>query len=107
MPATAPKELSGALEAGWRRPWTEFPEFVAPFEFLPLIPAPDGRVVVLRTPTADVAEPVYDVIDHRGMLVARIELAAGERIVGFGRRSVYLAAKDADDVERLRRHPWP
>jgi hypothetical protein len=37
----------------------------------------------------------------------QVAMAENERIVGFGVKSVYVAWKDADDIERLRRHPWP
>lgn len=49
----------------------------------------------------------YDIVGRRGMLAARIRLADNERFIAFGARSAYVVEKDADDVERLRRHPWP
>ncbi len=37
----------------------------------------------------------------------KLAVGAREDIIGFGPRSVYIAFKDNDDIQRLRRHPWP
>ena len=52
-------------------------------------------------------EPRYDVIDRRGVVNGQLVLEPNERLVGFGARSVYVVERDADDIERIRRHPWP
>ena len=72
-----------------------------------LFAAPDGRLVIQRA--LDPGEPglTYDFIDRVGKRSARLVLAPDERIVGFGKRSVYVVAKDHDDIEWLRRHAWP
>jgi hypothetical protein len=46
----------------------------------------------------------YDVLDRTGVLIARVVLAGGERIVGHGRGVVYTVRKDADDLQYLRRY---
>jgi hypothetical protein len=45
----------------------------------------------------------YDVIDRRGVVVARVDVPNGGRIVGFGARSIYVVRKDADDLQYLQR----
>ncbi len=67
----------------------------------------DGRVLVNRTKTADQPGTRYDLVDHRGVRVMQLALAASERIVGFGSHSVYVVTTDDDGLQRLRRHPWP
>lgn len=85
--------------------WPEtIPEFT---DLQALLAAPDGRLVVRRTPTADHLNTRYDFVDRAGRRSGQLEMPETDRIAGFGRRSVYIAWKDADDVERLRRHPWP
>ena len=37
----------------------------------------------------------------------KLAVGAREDIIGFGPRSVHIAFKDNDDIQRLRRHPWP
>jgi hypothetical protein len=72
-----------------------------------LLAAPDGRLVVQRAYHPPDDRLVYDWIDRSGRRSGQLVVSANERIVGFGRRSVYVVAKDDDDVEWLRRHPWP
>jgi len=80
-----------------------------PFEIgsLALQPANDGRLLVRRTPSADFEGNRYLVVNRAGELNGEIALPASSRIVAFGRATVYVAEKDADDLERLRRHHWP
>jgi hypothetical protein len=85
----------------------KFPEFVPPFVNPALVLTRDGRAAVLRTVVASSRELQYDLVDRKGKLVARFAIPRNERIVAFGVKSVYVAWKDADDIERLRRHPWP
>ncbi|HLA89562.1 MAG TPA: hypothetical protein VJL28_03900 [Gemmatimonadaceae bacterium] len=85
----------------------EWPATIPPFQPGFLIAASDGRLLIRRTLTADRTTMCYDVVDRAGKLLGQIVLAKGERIVGFGARSVYVVWKDEDDIERLRRHPWP
>lgn len=85
-------------------PW---PENLPPFLDHALFAAPDGRVVVARTQGAAVPEPRYDVIDRRGVVNGQLVLRPNERLAGFGARAVYIVERDVDDIERIRRHPWP
>ena len=91
-----------------RRRLTGAPSLVPPFSNeSELRPTYDGKVLVERTPTAEFPNKRYDVVNRRGELVGQIVMPSGERIVGFGAKSVYVVVRDADDVERIRRHPWP
>ncbi len=67
----------------------------------------DGRLLIRRTASAARPAVRYLVISRAGTIDGEITLAANEDIVGFGPRTVYVAFKDADDIQRLRRHPWP
>lgn len=69
--------------------------------------APDGRLVVRRTPDLRVMDNRYDLVNREGALEAVLVLPANEAIVGFGRNSVYLVETDGFDLQTLRRHPWP
>jgi hypothetical protein len=71
-----------------------------------LVESSDGRLLVPRQPSADHPETTYDIVNRRGQLDAELTLPPSERIIGFGRTSVYVVAVDDDGIERLRRHPW-
>lgn len=85
-------------------PW---PRILPPFLKDRLIPLPDGRVAIHRTP--DVREPgnVYDLVDRTGRLTARLVLRPNETLVGFGKGTVYVNRTDRDDLHWLERHAWP
>lgn len=80
-----------------------------PFEHgsFSLLSATDGRLLILRTPSAELAGTRYLVVNRRGELDGELALAAAERIVGFGKSSVFVVVTDADDIQHLRRHAWP
>jgi hypothetical protein len=92
---------------------TGWPEQMPPFiartyaiDDSPLFAAPDGRLLVERTPTGNTPGMVYDVFDRRGVRVSRLQLPAKHALVGVGVRSVYTVVTDEDNVQRLQRHPW-
>jgi hypothetical protein len=68
---------------------------------------PDGRLLIKRTVTASNPVVRYLVINRKGAIDGEIVLAANEEYVGFGEKSIYISFKDDDDLQRLRRHPWP
>lgn len=68
---------------------------------------PDGRIALQRRSTVSTPAVRYVIVNRRGTIDGEITLPQNERMVGFGPRSVYVAVRDDDDVERLRRHPWP
>jgi hypothetical protein len=89
-----------------------FPTNAPPFEYRapgdpPLFAAPDGRLVIRRTILASASENAYDVVDRSGRLVSTLLIPKRDRVVGFGAASVYIVSRDADDIERIRRHSWP
>lgn len=84
-----------------------WPKTIPPFLSRPLLPAPDGTVLILRTPTADHPGNRYDIVDRLGRLVAWVELPATERLVGIGARGAYVVVTDDDGIQHLQRHPWP
>lgn len=84
-----------------------WPEFIPPFQTRPMIPLLDGRVLVLRTPTAEVPGNRYDLVDRNGRRVAIVDLPESDRLLAVGTRGVYVIATDQDGIQRIRRHPWP
>lgn len=91
-----------------------WPETVPPFpspwlqRLAPaLLAAPDGRLVIARTPTVTSPRRQYDVVDRTSRLVGVISMSSNETLIGFGARSVYTLSTDDLGVQTLRRHPWP
>lgn len=71
---------------------------------------PDGKLWVGTPRPGAVPEERashFDVLDRTGVLVAKIVLVAGERLVGLGRGVAYTIRTDADDLQYLRRHALP
>lgn len=69
--------------------------------------SPDGRLwVALSAPTGARASRM-DVLDAAGALLAHVQLAAGEKLAGLGRGTVYTIRTDDDDLQYLRRYNLP
>lgn len=83
----------------------DWPDILPPFLAGALLPAPDGRLWIRRTPSAADPSVHYDVITRTGQLAARITMSAREQVVGFGRSAIYTVVTDEDALQRLRRHP--
>ncbi len=66
-----------------------------------------GRVIIARTVDGGATRRRYDVIDRTGRRVQVLELALNQRLLGFGRASVYVVETDDDRLQRITRHPWP
>ncbi len=86
---------------------TKMPELVPPFVNPALVVTRDGRALVRRTIVASSRESRYDIVDRSGRITGQLVLPLNERVIAFGTKCVYVAWKDADDIEHLRRHPWP
>lgn len=96
---------SGALAPGAPNP--ALPTAIPPFpNRYALLAASDGRLLILRSKSADMENIRYLVVSRTGGLLGELALPATDRIVGFGRGSVYVVATDDDGIQRLRRHPW-
>jgi hypothetical protein len=85
-------------------PW---PEMVPPFLNGALLALPDGRLGIHRTFDPRARSTTYDLVDRSGRLSGTLQLAANQRLVGFGTHAAYVVSRDDDDVEWLTRHPWP
>lgn len=85
--------------------FTGWPELLPAFPADALLPLPDGRLGVRRSVTRTQPRPRVDVIDRSGVRVATIVLAAGERLLAFGKACAYVVRKDDDDLERLSCRP--
>lgn len=77
------------------------------FQTSTLMEAPDGKLLIRRTPSAASPGSRYDLVDRGGELAGTLTLPANEAVIGFGRRSVYVLVMDKWGLETLRRHPWP
>ncbi len=64
---------------------------------------PDGRLWVQRTTPAD-APPSFDLFDPEGLLVEKVALPRGRRLIGFGKESVYAVWRDEFDLEYPERY---
>ena len=86
-----------------------WPSIVEPFTTTAPRLTPSGEILVSRTRTADATDTRYDLIDRHGLLVMQLELPANEKIVGFGRQSVYVRVSigPGGGNGRIERHPWP
>jgi hypothetical protein len=84
-----------------------WPDVVPPFLNNALLSLPDGRLAIKRASFGADRSVHYDIIDRRGRLSGALRLPSNERIMAFGTRSVYVVAIGPDDLETLRRHPWP
>lgn len=85
-------------------PW---PAALPPFELGNMVEAPDGRLLVRRTPSASDSSTRYDVVDRRSQLVDRIQLSASDRIAFIGPGRVYIVRTRDDGLEEIRVHRWP
>jgi hypothetical protein len=71
------------------------------------IPTPDGRLLIHRSPNTTEPGQTYDVVNRQGKLDGRLFLPENEKVVGFGKRSVYIVEEDENGETWLRRHSWP
>jgi hypothetical protein len=90
MPRPDPSDLS-------------WPEFKPPFDATGVRFAPDGTLWVERCGKYG-APTTVDVFDVRGTRRRRIAYPAGRRFLGFGKGTLYLVRKDADDLEWIERY---
>jgi hypothetical protein len=84
-----------------------WPDVVPPFLENALLSLPDGRLAIRRTSLGAERSMRYDIVDRRGSLSGIVRLPPNERIMAFGPKAVYVVAVGPDDLETLRRHPWP
>ncbi len=104
-----PEPCDPRISPGWPQ---HIPPFVMEVPWITpggtaLRAAPNGMLLVKRTPTADSLGKRYDVVDRRGTLRGVIRLGDHQTVVGHGRSSLFVVAKDEMDLLTLSRHPWP
>ncbi len=72
-----------------------------------LLATAEGLLVIPRTvSSAPAGGPVYDVIRRDGTKQLSVRLSPSERILGFGKNTVFIVRIDDDGVERLGRASW-
>jgi hypothetical protein len=96
--------LRGAFSSSEMPGW---PAHLPPFQPNALIPAPDGSLLIERTLDATKDGRFYDRVDRSGRLIERLVTGIHERIVGFGRGTVFTVLQNEDELELLRRHAFP
>ena len=70
------------------------------------VAGPNGEIWVERSrPFSDKAG-LYDRFDRAGKLIGQVRLNADSRVVGFGKKAVYVARKDSEDLVYLERYEW-
>jgi hypothetical protein len=85
----------------------DWPAFLPPFLDDALVPLPTGHLMIRRASRASEAMTRHDLINRQGVLVAILEVGGAERLVGVGKRGLYVAATDQEGTVRLYRHPLP
>jgi hypothetical protein len=66
-----------------------------------ILVSPAGEVWVSRYKVAGDSGSRWDVLDQEGRLLRALTLPGRRTIVGFGRSTVYVVARDEDDVQHL------
>jgi hypothetical protein len=95
------------VRPGRNEPEPKWPDYLPPFLGGALKFAPDGRLWVRRSGAAGAAL-TYDVIDHQGRAVQRVELPKHTQLIGFGANgAIYTVRTDDDDLEYLQRYRIP
>jgi len=85
-------------------PW---PRVLPPFLVQSLLALPNGTLAIKRAPDGRRPGVNYDIVDRRGGLAGTIQVGPNEKIVAFGKASVYVARHNADGLIRLLRYSWP
>lgn len=98
-----PASIRPSQIGGWPR-WV--PPVREGFTSPTVVPAPDGSLIVARTPSRSTPANSYDVVDRGGRKLGMITLSQGETIVGSGARGVYVVRTDEVGLQTLSRHPW-
>jgi hypothetical protein len=84
-----------------------WPAAIPPFQPFPLVAAPDGSLLILRTRTVDSPGHRYDRVSRLGQLTGWLELSATEQLAAIGVHGAYVITTDDDGIQRLQRHPFP
>jgi hypothetical protein len=70
------------------------------------VAGPNGEIWVERNqPFADKAAR-YDRFDRAGKVIGQVRLNPNSRVLGFGKKAVYVARRDSDDLVYLERYDW-
>ena len=86
-------------------PDLDWPDFKPAFFPNNALAGTDGRLWIQRHMPATDPRARYDVADRRGVIVEKVELPKGGRIVGFGAKSIYVVRLASDDLQYLQRFP--
>ncbi|MBX3134195.1 MAG: hypothetical protein KF689_12510 [Gemmatimonadaceae bacterium] len=67
----------------------------------------DRAWVRVRSAPRDTGASRYDLFDRDGRFLTAVAVAAGGRVIGFGRQAVFVAWSDDDGLQWVKRHPMP
>jgi hypothetical protein len=85
---------------------SDLPDYKPPFFANSVRADVEGNIWIRTIPTKQVpGGPIYDVINHEGKLVDRVQVPANRTIIGFGAGgAVYLVSRDGTTMtlERAR-----
>lgn len=85
---------------------SEWPKLKPPFQ-AGIVAGTAGQLWVTLNGAAEAAETTLDVFDDRARLKARLTTEGANRVVGVGKRGLYLARRNDDGLEVLTRYPRP
>ena len=85
---------------------SELPDYKPPFFANSVRADAEGNIWVRTIPTKQIpGGPIYDVINHEGKLVDRVQVPANRTIIGFGPGGeVYLVSRDGTSMTLERAH---
>jgi hypothetical protein len=106
LPAMLPQSFKDRIRLARQAVKDQWPAEFPPFAKR-LIAGGEGHLWLRHPISMNYPNNRYDVVDRQGRRIGVVALGTSERIVTVSRTSVYVAWKDSDDIERLRRHPLP
>lgn len=80
-----------------------WPDSKPPFSSSSALVTPEGELWVERSVAAGTGRE-YDTFNAQGAHTGRVLLPAGNQVIGFGRGTVYVVRRDADDLQYLERY---
>jgi hypothetical protein len=63
---------------------------------------PESHVWILRSRAAGDSIPRYDVFDRSGRKIHEVRLRSSNRVIGFGKGTIYVVYTDGDDLQHLK-----
>jgi len=86
----------------------DFPEFMPPFvnPTTNVLPTPEGFIFIETLGHTDLQSRLYVVVNAAGNLVGQLILPSSDKVIGFGRNSMYINSTNSDGVMTLSKRAW-